>query len=176
MPLPPADEGGEPLLRMPVSPKSLGYSLSLSQVVTSDYDGDSQSHRIEAEVKPDRLVMVGLSHLGVLLFTLELEAGDLAVTSLSAESLPFDPRHILSDFQLAYWPTEVLARELALGGYRLGDRPEDSERYVYGPAGRRLVAIEYPSSSDPDGILVIQHFDLPYKLRIRTIDRKEVSW
>ncbi len=174
-PLPPAGQGGEPLLRTPVSPDSLGYSLSLSQVVTSDYDGDSRSYRIEAEVTPDRLVIVGLSHLGVPFFTLELEAGDLAMTSLSADYLPFDPRHILSDFQLAYWPTEVLARNLAPGGFRLENRREDSERFVYGPAEHRLVAIDYAPSGEPEGVLIIQHFDLHYRLRIRTIGRKEKS-
>jgi hypothetical protein len=160
-------------LNTPLPVGSLGRDLSLSQVVTSEYNGESRSLRVEVDVSAKRLVMVGLTHMGVPLFTLELDSQGLSATTLNAEVLPFDPRHILSDFQLAHWPREVLARDLARRGYQLRGDDEGTARSVYGAKGELLATVEYPPPGDSEGDLVIQHHDLPYRLLIHTIERKE---
>jgi hypothetical protein len=162
-----------PLLGDPLPPASLGYTLSLSQVVASQYEGKTQSLRVEVEVSPERLVMVGVSHLGVPLFSLELDREGLRTTALSSEVLPFDPRYILSDFQLAHWPFELVSQDLERRGYRLVRGPKASGRYVY-DAERELVAsVEDLRDGKQAGYMVIEHHDLPYKLLIQTLDRSE---
>src|SRR3546814_7669394 len=68
---PTAQEAVQPLLEDPLLPATLGYRLSMSQVVASQYGGEMRSLRVAVEMSPERLVMVGVSHVGVLLFTLE---------------------------------------------------------------------------------------------------------
>jgi hypothetical protein len=162
-----------PLLGEPLPPSSLGYSLILSQVVASQYKGTTHSLRVEVEVSPERLVMVGVSHLGVPLFSLELDGNGLRTTAVSAETLPFDPRYILSDFQLAHWPFELVSRDLERQGYQLVRGLQASGRYVY-DAERELVAsVEDLRDGKQAGYMVIEHYDLPYKLLIHTLDRSE---
>src|SRR3546814_1029663 len=107
---PTAQQAVQPLLKDPLLPATLGYHLSMSQVVASQYGGETRSLRVEVEISAERLVMVGVSHIGVPLFTLELDGQGLRTTALSAEALPFDPRYILSDFQLAHWPDRKSTR------------------------------------------------------------------
>jgi hypothetical protein len=164
---------GEPILNTPLPLGSLGHDLSLSQVVTSEDNGESRSLRVEVEVSAQRLVMVGLTHMGVPLFTLALDSQGLSTTTLNAEVLPFDPRHILSDFQLAHWPREILARDLARRGYQLRGDGKGATRSVHGAKGELLATVEYPQPGDSEADLVIQHYDLPYRLLIHTIERKE---
>ena len=172
---PSARQATQPLLLEPLPPESLGYRLSISQVVASQFDGETRSLRVEVEVSPERLVMVGVSHIGVPLFSLELDAEGLRATSLSADVLPFDPRYILSDFQLAHWPFELVSRDLARQGYQMDHGPQASGRYVY-DAKRRLVASVEGLRNGKDGdYMVIVHHDLPYKLLIHTLDRSEGS-
>ena len=95
-----------------LAPASLGYSLSLSQVVTGEYGGDSHSMRFEVEITRKRVVMVGLSLSGVRLFTLKQEAAGLELDTLSGKGPAFDPCYILSDVQLTYWPEGVLRQAL----------------------------------------------------------------
>jgi hypothetical protein len=170
---PAAEPPARPLLSEPLAPDSLGYSLSLSQVVASQYDGQTQSLRVEVEVSPEKLVMVGVSHLGVPLFSLELDGSGLRTQSHAGEQLPFDPRYILSDFQLAHWPFELVARDLARRGFRLARGLRPGGRYVYDSARELVASIEDLRDGKKAGFMVIQHYDLPYKLLIETLDRSE---
>src|SRR3546814_8566941 len=135
----------------------------MSQVVASQYGGETRSLRVEVEISPEGLVMVGVSHIGVPLFSLELDGQGLRTTALSAEALPFDPRYILSDFQLAHWPFELVSKNLARQGYRLVGGTEASARYVYDAARKLVASVEDLRDGEGEGYLVIAHHDMPYK-------------
>lgn len=165
----------QPLLATPLPPESLGYRLLMSQVVESRYQGDSRSLRVEVEVSPDRLVMVGVSHIGVPLFQLELDEAGLRTKTLSDQQLPFDPRYILSDFQLATWPFDLVEQELARQGLVLKRGVGAASRYVYDSNHGLLASIESPTEGPEAGYMVIEHHDLPYRLLIQTLDRTESS-
>ncbi|MGD1879200.1 MAG: DUF3261 domain-containing protein [Kiloniellaceae bacterium] len=162
-------ERGVPLLSTPLLPGSLGHALSLSQIVTAEFNGEQRSLRVEVDITADRMVMVGLSLIGAPLFTLELDSQGLRASTLEGAALPFDPRHILSDFQLAHWPREQIARELSRHGNRLLPGTDAAGREIYGPQRQLLVKIDYPPAGG-DGDLIIQHFDRPYQLQIHTIE------
>jgi hypothetical protein len=165
----------QPLLATPLPPESLGYRLSMSQVVASKYKGETHSLRVEVEVSPDRLVMVGVSHIGVPLFQLELDHLGLRTKTLSGESLPFEPSYILSDFQLAYWPFDRVQQELAQQGYILVRGLKATSRYIYDSKQQLLASVEILSDGSRAGYMVIEHHDLPYQLLIQTLDRTEGS-
>src|SRR3546814_9299209 len=99
--------------------------------------------------------MVGVSHIGVPLFTLELDGQGLRTTALSAEDLPFNPRYILSDFQLAHWPLELVSKNLARQGYRLVGGIEDSARYVYNADRKNVASVEDLRDGEDDGYMQI---------------------
>jgi hypothetical protein len=165
---PPAPRTG-PLLEPPLAPATLGQELTLSEVVTGDYGDHSYSMRVELEITPERLVVVGLSHLGVPLFTLEQTAADLRVQSNGRGSLPLDPAWMLSDLQLVHWPAGVLADALAARGLRLEDQPGDHRRRVVDRGGRALVEIVYPAPGAEPAVTTVRHLDHPYRLEIVTI-------
>ena len=117
--------------------------------------------------------MVGVSHIGVPLFQLELDADGLRSKELNGASLPFDPRYVLSDFQLAYWPLNLVEQGLARQGYILVRGLEATSRYVYDAEHNLVASVEVLKDGARAGYLVVQHHDLPYELLIRTVDRTE---
>ena len=173
-----------------LAPASLGYSLSLSQVVTGEYGGDSHSMRFEVEITPKRVVMVGLSHVGVRLFTLKQDAAGLRVESLAAKGAgngagngagrparmggAIEPCYILSDLQLTYWPEGVLRQALLLKGLRItGDgKGPGPRRRIFGPDGALLIEITYPVAPGNAGETVVQRYNPPYRLRIKTLQKR----
>jgi hypothetical protein len=165
---PPPERTG-PLLEPPLAPATLGRDLALSEVVTGEYGNRSYSMRVELEVTPERLVVVGISHLGVPLFTLEQTAADLTVQSNAHGPLPFDPAYMLSDLQLVHWPAGVLADALAAQGLRLEDRPGDGLRRVVDQRGQSLTEIVYPAPGVELAVTTVRHLDHPYRLQIETI-------
>ena len=174
---PPVQTADSTILRpyVTLSPGSLGHNLSLTQIVTADYDGQNYSMRFEVEVGPTRLVTVGLSHMGIPLFSLEQDGNGLHLETFGNEQMPFDPRHILSDFQLAHWPAATLAQTLAERHLRLEDDAVRSTRRLFSEKGDLLVEITYLVRTPSLAETLIQHFDHPYSLRIKTIQMKETS-
>lgn len=154
-------------------PESLGRSLSLSQLVTGEYDGQIYKMRYELDITPARLAMVGLSPLGVTVFTIVEEKGELAIETLVKGEAAFDPRYTLFDLYLTYWPSEVLQAALSKIRMRLDETTDGSVRRVRGADGELIAEVTYPPKHKKNGEIIIQHFDFPYRLRIETLKREE---
>jgi len=170
--VPPPREEPSPLLSLDLPPVSLGRRLALSQVVIGEFDGRTESLRFEVDVSASRLAIVGLTHLGAPLFTLIDEAGDVRVEAYLGEAFPFDPRYLLTDFQLTYWPAPALRPALQTKGLTLEEAADGRTRRIVTGAGAPIVAISYPHTSDDGGEIVLKHYDHPYLLRIRTVTEK----
>lgn len=167
---PPPTSKEEPPAFLSVSPASLGHSLSLSQIVTGTYDGREQKMRFELDIGPSRLAVVGLSPLGVTLFTIIQDKNDIKVETAAKGQIPFDPRHMLFDIYLTYWPKAVLRPALARLGMRLDDMEGGKFRRVRGVDGKLIAEIRYPPKRKNTERIVIQHFDHPYRLSIQTLE------
>ena len=165
-------EENSPLLRLSLPPESLGRSLWLSQLLTARVGTQEQSFRFEAEVSPERLVIVGLTHMGAPLFTLTEDDDAMNVETIGDGQLPFNPRYMLADFKLTYWPANVLRRALAPLGLRLEQSPDGLDRRVVAGDANPLVNIAYPRAGANAGEIMVNHYDYPYRLHIKTI-RKE---
>lgn len=165
----------EPLLRHPLPVESLGGPLSLSQVVTTRYQGERHSLRVETEIAENGLVMVGLSHIGVPLFEMTLKGEAVETRSLGQELLPFDPRYILSDFQLAYWPFDQVAAALSRAGYALKRGEANDERLVYDGKKTLVARVYHLRRDERAGVMMIEHHDLPYQIEIETLERGEAG-
>ena len=108
---PHGDDDGR-LLAALLPPESLGKYLSLSQKVVGEFQGQTHSMRVEVEITPTRLVMVGLSHLGLPVFSLTQQGDTIDMEFFADGQPPLDPRYILSDFQ------KILRREFRIAGKR----------------------------------------------------------
>lgn len=159
-----------PLLQLALPPASLGQQLLLSQIVTGESQGRTHSLRMEVEATAEHLVMAGFSHLGVPLFTLRQDADGLDLDAPGIDRFPFDPRHMLVDVKLAYWPAAALDKALRLLDMRLAVDADRRERRIFGPDGVLLVAIAFPPRNLTDGEISLQHYDHPYRLRIKTLN------
>ena len=159
------------VLQALLPPASLGENLSLSQLVVGEFQGQTHSLHIEIEITPTRMVMVGLTPMGVPIFTLEQEANEIEVQTLGSDSFPFDPRHILSDFQIAYWPEAVLSDKFHSFGLTVRETPTAGSREILAESGEVLVAVTYLDNADGAGDIIIEHFDPPYRLQIETFEK-----
>ena len=155
-----------------VSSASLGYSLSLSQLVTGEHDGREYKMRYELDITPSRLAIVALSPLGVTLFTIVQEKGELSVERLAKGQVGFDPRYTLFDLYLTYWPRKILQPALARIRMRLDEATDGTVRRVRGLDGNLIAEIKYPPKHQKTGKIIIQHFDFPYRLQIETLDAR----
>ena len=149
-----------------LTPASLGRSLSLSQRVIGEYDNRRYEMRFEVEITPARLTIVGLSLVGVTLFTLVQDQGKDAVITQIGNRIAMDPRHMLFDLYLTYWPSEILQTALLPHSMRLEEIRATSVRRVRGSDGMVIAEIAFPDKNQKSGEIVIQHFDIPYRLRI----------
>jgi hypothetical protein len=156
-----------PAYLLTLSPASLGRDLSLSQIVIGDHEGQSYKMRFEVEITPARLAVVGISPLGITLFTLVHErGGQPAVTQLKGK-FPFDPRHILFDLYLTYWPTKVFHTALTAHSLHLDEDEAGLVRRVSRPNGDVIAEITRLPAGKSNGETVIHHYDTPYQLRIK---------
>lgn len=152
-----------------LSPASLGRSLSLSQLVTGEHDGKIYKIRYELDITPDRLAIVGLSPLGVTLFTILQENGQLTTEKYIKRQVGFDLRYTLFDLYLTYWPRSILQAALSRIRMQLYEAPDGSIRRVRSKKGDMIAEITYPTEHAPKGEIVIQHFNIPYRLSIETL-------
>ena len=151
-------------------PESLGGSLSLSQLVTGEYGEKFYKMRFELDISPQRFVLVGLSPIGVTLFTIVHENGELEVNTLSGRERVIDPRYTLFDVYLAYWPTKELRIALSRMGLLLEETADGSVRRVRNEDDEMIAEISYSPGPSKTGEIMIQHFDYPYRLRVETLD------
>ena len=150
-------------------PESLGRSLSLSQLASGQYGGEIYKIRYELDVTPERLAIVGLSPIGVTLFTIVHEKGELVVEMLAGNEVKFDPRYTLFDVYLTYWPTEVLRAALSRIRMRLEEAADGSFRRVRESNGEIIAEITYSSKHRKRDEIVIRHYNFPYQLHIETL-------
>jgi len=154
-----------------LSPASLGRSLLLSQLVTGEHDGQIYKIRYELDITPDRFAIVGLSLLGVTLFSIVQENGKLTMEKHIKRQGGFDLRYTLFDLYLTYWPRDVLRAALSRIRMQFYEAPDGSVRRVLDMEGEMIAEITYPSEHSRKHEIVIQHFNIPYRLRVETLAR-----
>lgn len=149
-------------------PASLGHDLSLSQLVTGEYDGTTYKARYEIDITRQRLAVVGLSPLGVTLFTIVQENGDVKTQTFGIPA-KVDPRYVLSDIYIAYWTPATLRPALKKMGRRIEVTEDGAVRRVRNAGDELLVEVRYNNPARRHGRIDIRHFDFPYRLRIEPL-------
>jgi len=157
-------DDGRYFLELP--PDSLGRNLSMSQMVTGEYANKTYRVRYEVEIVGNRLTIVGLSPVGLTLFTL-IQIGDtVTIDNRLREMVTFNPRYTLFDFYLTYWPVDVLRQALEKNKMMLEINPRNKERRVHDAAGMTIATVSFPPEGKAAGKIIISHLDPPYRLSI----------
>jgi hypothetical protein len=155
--------------RLALEPLSLGRSLSLSQLVTGEYGDGTYQMRYEIDIQPERLGVVGLSPLGITLFTIIQERGVITSKVFVPGGIPIDPDYLILDLHLIYWPSIPLQEALESIGMRLDETADRSMRRIRDIHGNVLIEILYKSAHSRFDEINVAHFDHGYRLSIRAI-------
>jgi hypothetical protein len=152
-----------------LAPAEFGRPVVLDQVVTGRFQGQSRSMRVRVEITADRISMTALSHLGLPLFALSHDGTQLE-TANDGNQLPVNPRHVLADFQFAFWPAERLGPALRERGLTLKIDADGARRLYNGNDAllARTVGPPVDHAGDPVSELVVIRIIPPYELSIRT--------
>ncbi len=145
-------------------PKSFGQSLSIVQSLEVIYKGETQQLLAQLEITPLKMTLVGMSPMGNRLFTVIWNGRSLHDKHLSQWPLPFEPKHILADVQLALWNDISSQKELTI----VEDNSTKMTRMIHGN-GKALMRIKYNTRPFWHGKILVEHLERNYKLKIQTI-------
>ena len=153
-------------------PESFGQSLSVLQSLELQYKGKTKQLLAQLEITPKKITFVGLSPMGNRLFTV-LWAGQnfsdehLLKNIRDEWPLPFEPKRILADVQLALWPNiptqnGIKIRETALPKMIREILRSDLKEYP-------IMRITYETRPFWQGLIVIEHLERNYQFSIETL-------
>lgn len=149
-----------------LTPQSLGRNLSRSQLVTGEHNGKTYRARYEIDITDDRLVVVGLTPLGITLFTLVQTNREISVETHIDKLATIDPRYTLFDIYVTFWPLDVLRTALRQKGMTIVEDDDLHRRTIRGADDKIIATVTRAQSGTRRGEIAIEHFDLPYRLRI----------
>lgn len=150
-----------------LSPEVIDAEISLTQDVSSQYPEHYSSMLVEIELDGESIRMLGLTPMGMKIFTLSYSGGVVEKTLSKMVDDDLDPMMILSDFQLAYWPVDSVRQGLSADGYTVSDG--GNQRLVSNVQGDLLVEIKY---ADPDkkwSDVELIHHEVGLTLNVRTL-------
>ena len=153
-----------PVARPLVAPASLGSDRLVSQIVRGAFGARELTLHCVVTVKDGAMTVVGLNSLGLRLFTIRYDGGDVQTESSPAMSELLMPERLLADLQLVYWPLASLSTPLAAAGWQLTEPAAGVRRLR---RGEQLVAEAHYSSGDPwSGRSWLVNFEFGYSLDI----------
>ena len=133
----------------------------MSQLVTGEYLNDKYQTRFEIEVLGNRLTIVGLSTLGVTLFTLVQMGDQITLESRLEKYADIDPRYTLFDIYLTYSPEPALDQALRRNGLKLYVEPNNRARIVRDSNGEMVATVIYS-----EDVTLISHAKPNYTLHV----------
>jgi hypothetical protein len=151
-------------LRPLASPASLGSERVVNQVVRAAFGSREMTFNCVVTVKGGAMTLVGLSAVGVRLFTVRYDGN--AVHSEISPGIPehFEPERLLADLQLVYWPLASLQVAMHDAGWQLSEPAPGTRRLR---RGEKLIAEAHYGSEDPwSGHSWLVNFEYGYSLQI----------
>jgi len=161
----------KPLLQL--STADLHQEISVLQKVSANYQGREQSFIAQLEISKTGLVMVGMTEFGATLFTLRYDNQVIDFQPSPLLKMPINPAFLLSDFQLIYWPFDVIQNSLT------GDQQLSQSKVS--PYERQLtierqpsVTIQYNDRQRWVGNVSFRQHKNNYELNIQTLEISEL--
>lgn len=147
-----------------VPPASLGGERVVNQVVRAAFGERELTFNCVVTVKNGAMTLVGLSAVGVRLFTIRYDGK--AVQSEATVAIPggFAPERLLADLQLVFWPLASLQEPMRAAGWELSEPAPGTRRLRRG--GKLIVEAHYSSEDAWSGRSWLANFEYGYSLQI----------
>ncbi|WP_299019756.1 DUF3261 domain-containing protein [uncultured Photobacterium sp.] len=150
-------------------PEQLGNTLIASQLITAQWQDQTNQLPVQLEVSRDKIVLAGFSSWGarILSLTYQEKVIETQVLPGLGETLP-KPEQVLFNLMLTLWPAESWQQSLQAVGWRLKDSPE--LRQLIDDKGDVVIEIHYNSVPHLDGDILFKDKKLGYLISIRTLN------
>jgi hypothetical protein len=148
------------------------HDVTLTQRIDASYSkagepAQTRSFVVQIEADANDMRMVGLTPMGVQLFAVTLNGAELAVDVPPYLSLPFDPRFMLADMQLAL--ADVASLNSHLVGAQMRVTSDGQRRELVAGDDVRM-RIDYRGKSCTEGSEThIEHIERHYQIHITTL-------
>jgi hypothetical protein len=155
-----------PAPRPLVAPAALGGDRVVNQVVRAAYGAREMTFNCVVTVKGGSMTLVGVSSLGVRLFTVRYDGARIEAQTAQALQGPFLPERLLADLQLVFWPLASLTQPMHAGGWQLSEPSPGTRRLR---RGEQLIAEAHYGTVDAwSGRSWLVNFEHGYSLQIDT--------
>ena len=145
-------------------PETFGQKISVLQHVEVHHSDRIFETLVQLEISPEWVTLVGFTTMGVRTFTVRWSGEELFSESSDGNDMPFDPKYIMADLQLALWPKNFIKDTLQIQE-TLGAA---SSREVM-RAGVPVVRISYEKTPAWRGHIKLQNLERDYRLEIHPL-------
>lgn len=143
-------------------------SIQLQQLLTARYADQEHSLIALLEVNEKSLVLMGLSTLGIRLFSFTYdEKGVEAKVYVTTVQESLAPEQVLLDIMLAYSPIEAWQEVLPIG-WRLVD--EQNKRMLFDAQGELVTEIFYVLEETRRSPVLLRRYSFHYEIKIELLD------
>ncbi|WP_345797005.1 DUF3261 domain-containing protein [Castellaniella sp. MT123] len=157
----------KPGVRVSLPQAGLTPAIQAHQLLTSRYREREHALMVVLDADARRLSLVGLSMVGVRLFTVQYdERGLQARQEIVAPGLP-PAAQVLSDIMLSYWPVAAWQAVLP-AGWHLVD--EGLQRQLLDPQGEVVTRVDYEEASGGRRPVQVRQTAFGYEIHIRNLD------
>jgi hypothetical protein len=139
---PATGDGSRPLL----APVTLGSARAVNQIVRGALGERELTMNCVVTVKDGVMSIVGLSALGVRLFTIKYDGQATTIDNALPIPPQLTPERLLADLQLVFWPLDALKQPLATAGWQVSEPTPGTRRLRH---ATQLVAEVHYASTDP---------------------------
>lgn len=129
-----------------VAPSTLGGERAVNQIVRGAFGPRDMMLNCIVTVKDGMMTVVGLSALGLRVFTIRYDGTTTTVDNTLPAPSQLTPERLIADFQLVYWPMDALAQPMKSAGWQLTEPAALTRRLR---RDDRIVAEVHYTSEDP---------------------------
>ena len=144
---------------------SFGRKISLVQSVEGRYEGLAWEMLTQIEIDDTRLAVAALSPLGLRLFSVVLEGGEITYTPGAHPLPPIEPRTMLADIQAALWPGFPEGN-----GWQYREEVNPCCMRIFSRGGAEpVITVAYDSNPTWEGKVVISRPQIGYTVVVTTL-------
>ncbi|MCW8328970.1 DUF3261 domain-containing protein [Photobacterium sp. SDRW27] len=150
-------------------PAELGETLTASQLISAQWQDQTNQLPVQLEVSPDKVVLAGFSSWGsrILSLSYQNKAIETQVLPGLGETLP-KPEQVLFNLMLTLWPAESWEQPLMASGWQLKETSQ--YRQLIDDKGNIVIEIHYNAMPHLDGEILFTNKKLGYVISIKTLN------
>jgi hypothetical protein len=149
-----------------VAPATLGQSHAVNQIVRGAFGARDMTMNCVVTVQDGTMTVVGLSAVGVRLFTIRYDGQSTRVDHSLPLPAQLTPERLLADLQLVHWPLYILQRPLREAGWEISEPAPGTRRLRRD--GRVIAEVHYTGADPWQGRSWLVNLEHGYTLSIES--------